>query len=211
MKRELTILAVAGVLLTACTDQPTPVEPEPTATVTETVTAEPTDALATPERVTRMIAQILEQPVAEKIPVGQAALVELERALTFSAEEHDCSITDEALPEVSAYGTVTLEDNDPETTRGLAALGFNTVPEAATFTDSLDTVLAQCQAATYEAAPLTHHTDEAIEIQMQSPKESTGSIVIIRNGNWVLLAVSTPPTDVALSLTQLDQLDEMLR
>lgn len=211
MKRTPSILVAALLGLTACTDQPTPMEPEPTATVTETVTATPAEDLVPPERVAASIKNVLDGPTLEEIRVGDAAIAALEDHITLSDEEHGCTITGEVVPEVTAFGTIAGEEDEAATSRGLAALGFRTADDAAVYTDHLRTVLQECEAASYEIVPLTHHTDEAIEIQVESDDEPAASVVLLRNDYWVLVAVSTPPADVALSLTQVDQLDEMLR
>lgn len=210
MKRTLSILVVAALGLTACTDQPAPVEPEPTATVTETVTAEPTENLASAEEVAEIIARILEEPAPADIPVGEDAIANLEDAITLSADDHKCPIVADKVPEVAAYGAVSSPEDDSEAVTGLAAFGFNTGVDAAAFTENLQDVLEQCNAADYEIVPLTHHTDEALEIQVVA-EESAASLVVLRNEHWVLTSVSTPPADIALSLTLVDQLDEMLR
>lgn len=211
MKRTLSLLVVALLGLTACTDQPAPVEPEATATVTETVTAQPTNSLASSDRAARIIARILESPTPAEITTGEQAISGLEDAVTLSADDHHCPLVDDVAPEVATLGLISADEDNPEAARGLAAFGFNTVADATAFTEHLQTVLQECEAATYEIAPLTHHTDEAIEIQIQSSNEPAASLVVLRNEFWVLMAVSTPPADLALSLTQVDQLDEMLR
>lgn len=211
MKRTLSLLAVALLGFTACTDQPVPVEPEATATVTETVTAEPADNLPSPERVARMIARVLEDPAPAEIPIGDEAINGYQDAIMLSAEEHGCPIVADAVPQIAAFGLVNVQEDNPEALRGLAAFGFTTVDDAAAFTENLKTVLEQCEAANYEIVPLTHHTDEAFEIQIEASNEPAASVVVARNEYWVLTTVSTPPADLALSLTQVDQLDEMLR
>ncbi|OAV51817.1 hypothetical protein A6F49_01645 [Enteractinococcus helveticum] len=211
MKRTLSLLAVALLGLTACTDQPAPVEPETTATVTETVTADPAENLASPEQVASMIARVMEDPEPGEIPISDEAINGLQDAITLSAEEHNCPIVADAVPEVAAFGLANAQEDNPDAMRGLAAFGFTTVEDAAAFTENLKAVLEQCEAANYEIAPLTHHTDEAFEIQIESSNEPAASVVVARNEYWVLTAVSTPPADLALSLTQIDQLDEMLR
>ena len=128
-----------------------------------------------------------------------------------SAEEHGCPIVADAVPQIAAFGLVNVQEDNPEALRGLAAFGFTTVDDAAAFTENLKTVLEQCEAANYEIVPLTHHTDEAFEIQIEASNEPAASVVVARNEYWVLTTVSTPPADLALSLTQVDQLDEMLR
>lgn len=205
----MSLLAVALVSLTACTDQPAPVEPEATATVTETVTADPADKLASPERAARIIARILEAPA--DITTDDEAISGLEDVMRLSADDHNCPMVADAVPEVAALGTIEADEENPEALRGLTAFGFSTVADATAFTEHLQTVLQECEAANYEIVPLTHHTDEAIEIQVESSNEPAASMVLLRNEYWVLMSVSTPPADLALSLTQVDQLDEMLR
>ncbi len=212
MKRILTLLAVAALALTtACTDRPAPAEPETTATVTETVTAEPTDALVSSEDVADLIARLLDAPTSTDVAVDNEAVVGLEEALTLSAEEHECQMVTDTVPKVAAYGAINVQEDNPETVTGLAAFGFATVTDAAAFVENLQTVLEECEAASYEVVPLTHHTDEAFEIRVESSDEQAASLVLLRNQHWVLANVSTPPADLALSLTLVDQLDEMLR
>ncbi|GAA4111661.1 hypothetical protein [Enteractinococcus coprophilus] len=211
MKRPLSLLAVALLSLTACTDQPAPVEPEATATVTETVTAEPTDNLASPDRAAATIEHILDSPPPAEMTTGEEAISGLENVVTLSDDEHSCPLVADPVPEVATLGMISADEDNPEAVRGLAAFGFNTVADATAFSEHFQTVLQECEAATYEIVPLTHHTDEAIEIQVETSDESAASLVVLRNEFWVLMAVSTPPADLALSLTQVDQLDEMLR
>ena len=211
MKRPLSLFVVALLGLTACTDQPAPVEPEATATVTETVTAEPADNLASPERVARMVARALGDPAPGETPMGDDAIAGLQDVVTLSDEDHDCPIIADAVPEVAAFGVANPPEDNPEAIQGLAAFGFTTVADAAEFTENLKAALEQCETANYEIVPLTHHTDEAIEIQVESSNEPAASVVLARNEHWVLTAVSNPPADLAMSLTQVDQLEEMLR
>ena len=211
MKRTLSLLAAALLGLTACTDQTAPAEPEATDTVTETMTANQAENLASPEQVATMIARVMEDPEADEMPISDEAINALQDAMTLSAEEHNCPMIADAAPQVAAFGQADTQDDNPEAMQGLAAFGFTTADDAAAFTSNLTAVLEQCQAANYEIAPLTHHTDEAFEIQIESSNEPAASVVVARSEYWVLTAVSTPPADLALSLTQVDQLDEMLR
>lgn len=226
MKHAALILPFAALILTACTDQPTAPEPLPTATVTETVTADPADALPSEEHIVESIASILQHPDATIFPKGAAALEEFGTdfsAATRDDDEEDtpeCSGVFETQPEVAGYGTANSADElsaDGETTHadhessGLVALGFASPTDAAALTEELKAFVETCADAGTEIEILTHHTDEAFEVQVEHSDDVTSSVVIVRNTDWVFAAWSTPATEVGLTLTQVDQLDEMLR
>ena len=220
MKRILGLLLLAAMTITACTDQPVEAEPMPTTTVTETVTAEPGGGLPAEDEVVEAIGDILELSDTSHLSQGAAALDELtsmfvpaEADSARTAEETaSCPAVFETQPEIAGYGAT--EDNETEDqaeTTSLAALGFATPDEATELTDQIQGFIESCDAADYEIETLTHHTDEAFEIQLVDSEDATTSVVLVRNLNWVFAAASTPAGDVALALTLVDQLDETLR
>lgn len=226
MKRAALMLPFAALILTACTDQPTAPEPLPTATVTETVTADPADALPSEEHIVETIASILQQPDATVLPKGAAALEEFStafRAVTRDEEAEDtpeCTGVFETQPEVAGYGTAdsadeTTDDEDAatedHTTSGLAAMGFESPADAAALTEELKHFVETCAESGTEIDMLTHHTDEAFEVQVEHSDDVRSSVVIVRNTHWVFAASSTPASEVGLTLSLVDQLDEMLR
>lgn len=216
MNRIPIFVAIAALGLTACTDQPEPAEPTETATVTETVTATPSaEPLPSQERVARMIARILDHPSPGDLATGNHALEKFTDMLALSLEDPqaDSCVTfaPGAVASVAVYGLNTPEEEDPEITSGLAAFAFDTVDEATDFTYALHESMTECDATEYVLEPLTHHTDEAFQLQREPEEDNAASVVIVRNEHWVLASVSTPPSDLALSLTLVDQLDEMLR
>lgn len=228
MKRRLLILLVAALGFTACTDQPVEPEPGPTATVTETVTADPADALPTEDELVDAIASVVEHPEPTQLPQGAAALDEFAAILSAAVPEEDeevpaeaaeadqCSPVFETQPEVAGYGIAVSEDDDERAddtaeTTGLTALGFATPVDATDLTDQVQQFVDSCAEYGYELDTLTHHTDEAFEIRLTQPDEENTSVVLVRNTNWVYAVASTPATDVGLALTLIDQLDEMLR
>ena len=83
--------------------------------------------------------------------------------------------------------------------------------EADAFTTELQDFVENCPVLKAEVEPLNHHTDDAFEVQIERDDDTASSVVISRDENTVLVASSTPPVDVALSLTLTDQLQEMLR
>lgn len=221
MKRAALILTVAALVLTACTDQPAAPEPRPTATVTETVTADPADALPSEEHIVGTIASILQEPDATELPQGAAALEEF--GTEFSAATRDqteegtpeCPGVFETQPEVAGYGTAESADEDSgeeqHQTSALTALGFASPSDAGALIEELKHFVESCANAGTEIEMLTHHTDEAFEIQVERSDDVMSSVVIVRNTNWVFAASSTPAAEVGLTLSLVDQLDEMLR
>lgn len=216
MKRTLALLVIAALGLTACTDQPVPAPPNPT-----TATSASTDTLASEDQVAQHIANVLEHPAPEQFPVDDAALAAFSDTVIGDTRDTNADDDDQscppltAQPEVAVFGSAppvdeaTSEDAEEETS-ALAAFGFDSTEEAEDFTEQLLSVVSRCDIAHYEAEQLTHHT-EAVEITIEFSAEQTSSIVLLRNQHWVLAATSSPPADVALSLTLVDQLDEMLR
>lgn len=222
MKRTPVVLILAVLSLTACTDQPVEAEPGPTATVTETVTADPSAALPSEERVVAAIGDILEHPDPSQLPQGAAALEKLSAVFSppaaDSAADQDgedtCPAVFETQPEVAGYGMIEPDETeDQDETTSLAALGFATPDEATQLTDEIQGFVETCSQpdTTYELETLTHHTDEAFEIRLTQTDDEVTSVVLVRNTNWVFVAESTPAADVGLALTLIDQLDETLR
>lgn len=219
MKRTPFVLLVAALGLTACTDQPVESEPTPTATITETVTVDPSATLPSEDQVTDAIGTILEHSDPAQLPQGAAALEELSGMLNppdaedpTDEGEASCPAVFEVQPEVAGYGVAeseAAEDHDEKTS--LAALGFATPDEATELTDQIQQFVEACPTAQYELETLTHHTDEAFEIRQTETQEQTTSVMFVRNANWVYVTASTPAADVALALTLVDQLDETLR
>ncbi|GAA4471575.1 hypothetical protein GCM10023190_00900 [Enteractinococcus fodinae] len=217
----LLLLAVLG--LTACTDQPVEPEPAPTATVTETVTADPADQLPSEDELTDAIATVMGASDPAQLPQGAAALDELSAVLTAEGDEDDqsdgaqdtnsCPAAFETQPEIAGYGLAAAQDedtaDDQEETTGLAALGFESPERATALTDEIQDFAQTCEG--YEIQPLTHHTDEAFQIRVTPADEPSTSVVLVRNTTWVYAVASTPATDVGLALTLIDQLEETLR
>lgn len=211
MKRNLALLAAGAVVLTACTDQPLPSEP----TVSAPSSPEVTETAMTPERLTDNIAEVLEHPDPADISTGDAALEALTGILLQEQAEDvsDCSSVIEATPEIAGFGQLTTpnDDDDEDESQSLGAFEFSSLDEAEVFTTELQGVIDECSGLNAEVEPLNHHTDDAFEIQIERDEETGSSMVISRDTSTVLVASSTPPADVALSLTLTDQLQEMLR
>lgn len=210
MKRTPALVLVAALALTACTDQPLP--PEPTASVSSS--PEAAETAMTDERLTANIAEVLEHPEPAELPTRDAA-VEAFTALLLPEQADDgadCPPVTETSPETSGFGQVTEpNDEDEEESQSLGAFGFPSADEAEAFTTQLQDFVESCTVLESEIAPLTHHTDDAFEVQVERSDDTASSLVILRDENIVLVASSTPPADVALSLTLTDQLQEMLR
>ena len=220
-------IALAGTLAllvcTACTDQPSPVEPPPTVEAT-TEDAE-SEALTDEAAMTSAIAQVLEHPDPNALLTGDEAVETLTGFIasdehnTSSDDNQQCSTVTQTQPETAALGSVTddstaTDDEDsgePTARDDLGAFGFSSDDEAQAFTEELQSFMSQCSAGEVALEALTHHTDEAFEIQVNPEDETATSLVILRNDNAVFLVAATPPTDVALALTLTDQLDETLR
>lgn len=210
MKRTLIMLLAAGLTLTACTEQPTAQEPA----LSSSSTPDVAETAITDEIVAANIAEILDHPTPEDLPTGAPA-VEAFTALLLPEDDEDfvdCPPVTEVAPDVAGFGQVTIDnDDDAAATQALAAFGFPTEDEAATFTTQLHDFVQTCSALNSTVEPLTHHTDEAFEIQVARSDSTASSLVILRDETTVLMASSTPPSDIALSLTHADQLQEMLR
>lgn len=229
MKPAALILLFAVLGLTACTDQPVEPETTPTATVTETVTADPAEQLPSEAELAEAIATVTGTADPEELPQGAAALDELSAALTAGVGQDDqtddaedtdqCPAAFETQPEVAGYGLVVAQDEasqeaqedqeDPEETTGLAALGFTSPERATALTDEVQKFVESCEG--YEIESLTHHTDEAFQVLVLPDDEPSTSVVLVRNTTWVYAVASTPATDVGLALTLIDQLEETLR
>lgn len=226
MTRRLHIALAAALALlvcSACTDQPAPVGPTPTVEAS-TEDAQP-DSLTDEAAMTSAIAQVLEHPDPNALLTGDEAVEML--AGFIASHEHNvsrdenqqCPPVTETQPETAALGSVAeqsqgTEDEDggaPASRDDLGAFGFSSDDDAQAFTEELQSFVSQCSAGEYALEELTHHTDEAFEIQVNPEDETATSLVILRNDNAVFLAGATPPTDVALALTLADQLDETLR
>lgn len=221
MKRSVTLLVVVALGLTACTDQPTPAPPSPS--VTETGSPAPSDTPVTEAQVAQHIANVLEHPAPETFPTNNAALTAFSNVLLGYDEDEDpdddaqsCAALLATEPQVAVFGSAppaeeaNSDNTESEESSGLAAFSFASSEEALVFTEQLLDFVEQCDAAHYETDQLTHHT-EAVEITAEFSADHASSIVLLRNQHWVLAATSSPPADVALNLTLVDQLDEMLR
>lgn len=210
MKRTPVLLLAAALMLTACTDQPLPEQPE-TSVATGPATS-PTPV--TDDSIAASIAEILEDPDSSDLSVGDDAL-KATTALFLADGNHDraeCATMIESVPEVAAFGQVTNDnDADAQDTQSLAGFGFSTKDQAADFTVQFQDFVRTCAASEPTVQPLTHHTDESFEVQVDGSNDTASSVVVLRDEDIVLMASSTPPSDVALSLTLADQLQEMLR
>lgn len=213
MNRIAPLLIVAALGLTACTDQPAP-EPRPTATVEQTATSDAAEALPSEERIAEAIIKVLEAPDSAELSEGAAAVEEFETALSVdTAQQEDdetaqeCTAAFEIQPEIAGYGEVAEQDH----ITSLAAFGFAAPAEAREVTEQLTQLVEACSDGGYELEALTHHTDEAFQIQVAQTEDEVSSVVIVRNTNWVFAVATTPGRDVGLALTLVDQLDEMLR
>lgn len=234
MTRHMSLLVVAALLLTACTDQPLPAEPSTTPTATATIS--PT-ASATPppshDRLARMVTSILEHEDPDVLATGAEISQPLNAVLGVSPEheptatqdpdespEPQCSPLPTSDAEVAVYGEILAaepphEDDPAEATpperRGLGAWRFTSGQDALAFTAQLRDTVENCYQAQAEVTVLTHHTDEAHQIKRPAGTDQLAQLVVVRDDQWVMLHFATPPTDVALSLTVIDQLTEMLR
>ncbi|MDN6150503.1 MAG: hypothetical protein L0I91_03620 [Yaniella sp.] len=210
MKRRNVLIFVAALALTACTDQPLP----PEASVRASSSPEVSETAITDELVTANIAEVLEHPQPAELPTGDSAL-EAFTTLVLPKQAGDgshCPRVPETAPEIAGFGQMTTpNDDDEEESQSLGVFGFPTVDEADAFTTELQDFVENCPVLKAEVEPLNHHTDDAFEVQIERDDDTASSVVISRDENTVLVASSTPPVDVALSLTLTDQLQEMLR
>ncbi len=211
MKHIPSFALIMALILTGCTDQPAP--PQPTASSTDNPTTSPT--ALTDEALAPNIAQVLQHPAPEDLPTGNAALEAFNQLLFSDETENDdgCPILVNHDPEVAGFGSVTADDSNENQNESLSAFEFNDNTEAKAFTTDIQELLKSCSVIDSEVQELTHHTDEAFEIDIDLPDDTDAStlLVIVRDGNMVVASSSTPPSDVALSLTLADQLNEMLR
>lgn len=210
MKRIPGLVLAAVLTLTACTDQPLPAEPETNVATGPAASKTP----MTNDTIAASIAEILEQPDSDQLLVDRDAL----EALTDLLLPHDdkdaaeCTTVTDPSPEVAAFGQATDANGDgAQDTQSLAAFGFTAEEQAADFTAQLQRFVQTCSALDSMVEPLTHHTHEAFEVQVDQAEESASFLVVLRDEDTVLVASSTPPSDVALSLTLADQLQGMLR
>lgn len=210
MKLAPALVLVAALVLTACTDQPLP--PEPTASVSNS--PEASETAMTDEVLTANIAEVLEHPEPADLLTGDAA-AEAFTALLLSEPANagvDCPPVAENIPKNSGFGQVTdSNDEDEEESQSLGAFVFPSADEAEAFTTQLQDFVKSCTVLEAEIAPLTHHTEDAFEMQIERSDDTASSVVVLRDENIVLVSSSTPAADVALSLTLTDQLQEMLR
>jgi len=220
MKRIVSLLGIAALSLTACTDQPVESDPDPTTTVTQTVTADPSETLPSEDQIIDVIAEVLERPDAAEMPQGSAALEELTTLLRMAVPDSEdeeatpqCPELFETLPEVVGYGITEPVDETEDTQEftALGALGFASPKEATELTEEMQDFVESCTEDGYELNMLTHHTDEAFEIRIAQDDDDVTSVVVVRNAHWVFMAASAPASEVGLGLTLVDQLDAMLR
>ncbi|WP_022869199.1 hypothetical protein [Yaniella halotolerans] len=210
MKRSFALMFVGALALTACTDQPVPPEP----TVSAPSSPETSETAMTPEVLTDNIAELMEHPKPEQIPTGDEALESFTAVLLpeQAADGSQCPPVTVTKPETSGFGQLsTRDEDDEEESQSLGAFEFPSADEAEAFTAELQNFIDECSALDSEIEPLNHHTDDAFELQIERDDDTASSMVILRDKNTVLVASSTPPADVALSLTLTDQLQEMLR
>ena len=210
MESTPALVLVSALALTACTDQPLP--PEPTASVSNS--PEASETAMTDEVLTANIAEVLEHPEPADLLTGDAA-AEAFTALLLSEPANDgveCPPVAENFPKNSGFGQVTdSNDEDEEESQSLGAFVFPSADEAEAFTPQLQDFVKGCTVLEAEIAPLTHHTEDAFEMQIERSDDTASSVVVLRDENIVLVSSSTPAADVALSLTLTDQLQEMLR
>lgn len=228
MKRTPFLILAAAVGLSACADQPAEPE-EPTATVTETVTPERTDVIPTNQTITAAIGELQAGTDPEQLPTGDNAVERFTNLLVpeDADVEESCREPVETSPSTAGFGPETETVDDDLETQALAAFGFAAEDTAESFTDDLQGFVQDCQSLSatdddadepgegptrhFTLESLTHHTDEAFEIQVDGPEDYLGSLVVLRDDHIVLAVSSTPPNEVSLSLTLADQLDQMLR
>lgn len=210
MKRTPVVLVVAALALSACTDQPAPREPATSGGPSESHDSE---TVLTNAFIASSIAEILEHPAPDELPTASDAF-EAFTALVLpdQGEQAECRSIAEIRPETAGFGQATADsDETVGAMQTLAAFGFHSVDTAETFTTELQDVVATCSALDATVEPLTHHTDEAFEIYVERSGDIAASLVFLRDEDTVFVASSIPPTDVALSLTLADQLQELLR
>ena len=211
MKQIPCLALITALILTGCTDQPTP--PQATSSSTGTPTTSPT--VETDEALASRIAQVLQHPAPEDLPTGTDALEAFNQILLPDETENDdeCPALASHGPEVASFGAVTADESNENHDESLSAFEFNDNTEARDFTTGIHEFVEACSAVDSEVHKLTHHTDEAFEIDIERPDETEEPtlLVVVRDGNMVVASSSTPPSDVALSLTLADQLNEMLR
>lgn len=213
MKRPAVILFAAILLFPGCTDQPEPAQPTTPSTSSTPDTAE---TAVTDDTISATIAEILEHPAPSELPTGSEAMDSFTNLLLPDEDEDNggCLPVTETRPVAAGFGQVISDtdlDDDEDETESLAAFGFDTNDQAENFTADLEDFAATCSVLRSEHEPLTHHTDESFEIQIERADDTETSLVVLRDEDMVLVASSTPPSDVALSLTLADQLQEMLR
>lgn len=210
MKRVPALLCIAALGLTSCTDQPVP--SEPTATVSSS--PEASDTALTDELLAANIAEVLADSQPDDVVTGGAALEAIIATLlpAHDVDDSACLSMIETIPEVAGFarGTAPNETEEDEA-QSLGALGFSTADDAEAFTTQLDDFVKACPDLEAELEPLNHHTDDAFEVKIDRTDDTVSSVVLLRDDDIVLVASSTPPADVALSLTLADQLQEMLR
>lgn len=210
MKRRNVLILVAALALTACTDQPLP----PEASVSASGSPEVSETAITDELFTANIAEVLEHPQPAELPTGDGALEAFTTLLlpNQAGDGSHCPPVTETAPEIGGFGEMTTpNDDDEEESESLGAFGFPSVDEADAFITELQYFVENCPVLNSEVEPLNHHTDDAFEVQIERDDDPASSVVVLRDENTVLVASSTPPADVALSLTLTDQLQEMLR
>ena len=211
MKKIPIFALILALILTGCTDQPAPSQPR--ASSTDNPTTSPT--ALTDEALASNIAQVLQHPAPEDLPTGNDALKAFNQLFLPDETENDddCPVLANHDPEAAGFGSVTADDSEENQDESLSAFEFNDDTEAKAFTTDIEELLETCSAVDSETQNLTHHTDEAFEIDIERPDDSDAStlVVIVRDDNIVIASSSTTPSDVALSLTLTDQLNEMLR
>lgn len=216
------LFVIAALGLSACTDQPVPAEPAPSVTqpAQEPSPASTMDTMPSQERLERLVTSHLPDTDPQETVVGAEAI----EALVLSIEPRDavevddieagqCPGTATAQSEVAVHVTSTTQE-DPAQTTALTAIGFTDQAAAEIFTGQLHDIATQCGDNIDHIATLTHHTDAAFEVRLETPEDGEdgeASVVIVHSDRWVLAAGSDPAVDVALNLTLVDQLDELLR
>src|SRR5699024_630456 len=132
--------------------------------------------------------------------------------------EEQCDSSFETLPLSASLGTETVADEDDEDDanlrqqRTLGALFFDHAQDAEMFFHEVTTHIEKCRQQQPTVEELTHHTDQATQIIFAASEESPdATMVVIQDGNVVLISSSTPAADVALELTLADHPNDILR
>lgn len=220
------VFATAVLALTGCTDQPIEPQPDPatsahsTPSSVEPTSPEPADrASFESQQLSQVIRELFDTDQEIVIVEDNAVLDQLQSFFAKHLQnEEQCPSSIETQPVSASLGTETVadEDNDddekPRQQRTLGALFFDESQQAEMLFHEVTTQIETCLEPQTTVEELTHHTDQAVQIVFDAPEEAPdASMVIIQDGNVVLISSSTPAAVVALELTLADHLNEMLR